>query len=236
MIPLQFEKVLKEGGISLDGGKGEMLERFVSELLEWNSKINLISRKDTENVWEGHILHSLVPLLMFDIPQGVKVLDLGTGGGLPGIPMAIVHGGMEVTLLDSIAKKMAAVEGMAKGLGMSGISVVTGRAEEVGRKPPFRSAFDMVVARAVAPLADLVRWSRPFLRRRRELSPTAMRGAKTQFGFPYLLTLKGGDLETEVREARVKGGPCTITVIDILFRSSSALPFEGKKVILVEFP
>jgi 16S rRNA (guanine527-N7)-methyltransferase len=236
MIPLQFEKVLKEGGISLDGSRGELLERFVGELLEWNLKINLISRKDTENVWEGHILHSLVPLLMFEIPRGVKVLDLGTGGGLPGIPMAIVHGGMNLTLLDSIAKKMVALEAMVQSLHLEGVSVVTGRAEEVGRKPGFRSSYDMVVARAVAPLSELVRWSRPFLRARGDLATTSLRGEKTLFRFPYLLTLKGGDLEGEVKEARVKGGPCTITVLDILFRSSSAFPFAGKKVVLVEFP
>src|SRR5512147_380996 len=109
MIPIEIEKTLRENGLNLEDGRGELLERYVALLLEWNGKINLISRKG-ENVWESHILHSLAPLMQLKLPPGLRVLDLGTGGGLPGIPMAILHGEMEVTLLDSIGKKIKAVE------------------------------------------------------------------------------------------------------------------------------
>ena len=236
--PVEFESIIRKNGLILDESKSELLGGYVEMLLEWNKRINLVSRKDIENIWLGHLLHCLSPIFMLDIPHGTVALDLGTGGGLPGIPLAIVHGGLRLTLLDSIRKKTAAVEDMVRALGLDSIGVVTARAEEGGISTELSGSFDFVVARAVAPLAELVRWSRPFLRKR-EIAPLRRRtfrgGAKNEFSFPYLLALKGGDLEAEKREAVVKARPLAITEIDLTFQGSDLLDFVDKKLVIVEF-
>jgi len=238
-LPVEFELMLRKNGLSLDQSKGELLGSYVEMLLEWNRKINLISRRDVKNIWQGHLLHCLSPLFMLDIPDGTMVLDLGTGGGLPGIPLAIVHGGLKMTLLDSIRKKTAAVEAIVKALDLGSIRVVTARAEEAGSSKEMKGSYDFVVARAVAPLTELVRWSRPFLRKR-EITPVHRRvlvgGVKNEFSFPYLLALKGGDLEAEKRQAAIKAKASTITEINLVFQGSELLDFVDKKLIIVEFP
>jgi 16S rRNA (guanine527-N7)-methyltransferase len=210
----------------------------VELLLEWNKKINLVSRKDTDSIWTSHLMHCLSPLFVLDIPDGVRLLDLGTGGGLPGIPLGIVHGGLHVTLLDSIQKKTRVVESMIQTLGLKSIDVCSLRAEEAGRMDKFAGSYDAVVARAVASLADLVQWSRPFLRkcnvpaaRRRHMSV----GAKSEFSFPYLLVLKGGDLEREKRDVLMRGRALTITEIELIFQGSENLSLVDKKLIVAEF-
>jgi 16S rRNA (guanine527-N7)-methyltransferase len=236
--PVEFDAILRKNGITLTENQNDSLQLYVALLLEWNSRINLISRRDQENVWTSHILHCLAPLMLLKIPSGAEVLDIGTGGGLPGIPLRIVHGEMNVTLLDSIHKKTAAVDEMVKRLDISGVRVLTGRAEEVGRLPAHTGSYDAVVARAVAPLVDLVRWSRPFLRRRgmaaKRLHPVA--GERKEFAFPYLLALKGGELEKEIRDVRMRFGDVAITEIALVFPGSEALDLMGKKMIVVEFP
>lgn len=130
------------------------LSAYVDLLLTWNSKINLISRKDEEQIWVHHILHSLMLFHLHKIEQGNKVLDVGTGGGLPGIPLAIVYPETNFILIDSIAKKCKAVSNMTETLGLQNVEVWNGRAEEY----PL-SNFNHIVTRAVAPAEKLVRWT-----------------------------------------------------------------------------
>jgi 16S rRNA (guanine527-N7)-methyltransferase len=107
---LRVRQICLRNGLEISDPQLELLNRFVHGLLEWNRAINVISRKDEENVWYGHILHCLTMLFLLEIPERAKVLDLGSGGGLPGIPIAIVRPDLEITLLDSIAKKTKVME------------------------------------------------------------------------------------------------------------------------------
>ncbi len=234
--PPSIEVLCRNNGVHLDDLSRERLSAYVEQLLAWNKKINLVSRKDEENIWESHIVHSLSPLFVLDIPSGIRVLDLGSGGGLPGIPLAIVHGGIEVTLLDSIRKKTVAVEEIVRSLGLEGVAVVNGRAEEVCRRVSLKGSFEVVIARAVAPLVDLVRWSWPFLAVRPRAgvaSEKVSKGDKTVIDLPYLLALKGGDLEREIREAKLKTGVRRISELRLVFPGSEALGLEDKKAVVV---
>jgi 16S rRNA (guanine527-N7)-methyltransferase len=154
---------------------------------EWNEKINVISRKDIDGLYEKHILHSLAIAAAFEFPAEAQVIDLGTGGGFPGIPLAIFFPQVKFHLVDSIAKKLKVVEAVAEGTGLKNITVQHARVEEIKNRK-----FDYVVSRAVAPLKDLWRWSRPVLKTK-PLSPEAPG--------PGLICLKGGDLAAEIQES-----------------------------------
>jgi 16S rRNA (guanine527-N7)-methyltransferase len=238
-IPLHIEQIFRLNRLVLDKLKKDQLEAYVSLLMEWNQRINLISRRDAENIWESHILHAVSPFFVLEIPSGVKLLDLGSGGGLPGIPMAIVHGGLKVTLLDSIQKKTHALQQIVERLSLPDVQIAQGRAEELRKSKPFAASFDAVIARAVAPLADLVKWSRPFLCKR-AITATRLKvcpaGSKSDLSFPYLLALKGGDLEREIRAAVAHTKGVTITALTLVFPGSESLGLVDKKLVVVEYP
>lgn len=149
---------------------------------EWNQKINVISRKDIENLYEHHILHSMAIARIVRFLPGSSVLDLGTGGGLPGIPLAILFPESHFMLIDGTLKKITVVNAIVESLQLTNVIAQHIRAEEVRRQ------FDFVVCRAVAPLDKLFAWSRPLLlRQHRHALPNG------------LITLKGGDLRTELK-------------------------------------
>lgn len=226
--PVALRTICTKNALHLSDGQLALLTGYVERLLEWNKKINLISRRDVENVWFSHILHSIALLFFVDIPQEWRILDMGSGGGLPGIPLAIVRPDLRVTLLDSIRKKTMATDEIAQFLQLKNISVRTGRAEELAGGKGF-DPFDMVVARAVASLEDLARWSRPLVRTgHRQIA------AGEKSGAPHLLALKGGDLAGEIERARKIGG-IAITVIQMTFEGSLELNLEDKKLVLVHF-
>jgi 16S rRNA (guanine527-N7)-methyltransferase len=167
---------------------------------EWNDKINVISRKDIDGLYEKHVLHSLVIAAAFDFTPGMEVIDIGTGGGFPGIPLAIFFPGTKFHLVDSIGKKLKVVEAVREAAGLSNITTQHGRAEEIKNRK-----FDVAVSRAVAPLKELWTWSRPLLRkpRQRPLPPED----ESPASLPHpsgLICLKGGDLAAEIAESGVR--------------------------------
>lgn len=154
---------------------------------EWNEKINVISRKDIDSLYEKHVLHSLAIAAVAELPAGMQVVDLGTGGGFPGIPLAIFFPEVKFHLVDSIGKKLKVVEAVAEGLGLENVTVQHTRVEDIKNRK-----FDLVVSRAVAPLKDLWRWSKPLIKKPSAGGPTG------------LICLKGGDLAAEISESGVR--------------------------------
>jgi 16S rRNA (guanine527-N7)-methyltransferase len=157
---------------------------------EWNEKINVISRKDIDNFYEHHVLHSLAIATQFDFDNGFEILDIGTGGGFPGIPLAIFYPGVNFHLADSINKKLKVAGEVANAIGLANITTQHTRAEEIKNKK-----FDVVVSRAVAPLKDLWHWGRPLLKKKPIDQPKKLSG---------LICLKGGDLSNEIAESRLR--------------------------------
>lgn len=160
---------------------------------DWNSKINVISRKDIDNLYEHHVLHSLAIAKFLPFQPGTTILDVGTGGGFPGIPLAILFPEGQFLLIDSIGKKIKVASEIAKALGLTNVVCKQERAEEEKQK------FDFIVSRAVMPMPDLVKLVR------KNISPTHRNAIPNG-----LIVLKGGDLKEELRpfkEAEII--PCT---------------------------
>lgn len=155
---------------------------------DWNSKINVISRKDIESLYEKHVLHSLAIATLADFQPGMQVIDIGTGGGFPGIPLAIFYPEVQFHLVDSIAKKLKVVTSVAESIGLKNVTTQHTRAEDIVNRK-----FDFSVSRAVAPLKDLWRWSKPLIKKTAN-SPIPN----------GLICLKGGDLTQEIFESGVK--------------------------------
>ncbi|MFN5335211.1 MAG: 16S rRNA (guanine(527)-N(7))-methyltransferase RsmG, partial [Bacteroidota bacterium] len=158
---------------------------------EWNEKINVISRKDIDSLYEKHILHSLSIAAIFQFEKGTRIVDLGTGGGFPGIPLAIFFPDVEFLLTDSIGKKLKVVEAVAEGIGLTNVKVRHTRTEEIRDQK-----FDFVVSRAVAPLRELWQWSLPILKAKGQGIPASLNEEKIYGG---LICLKGGDLTEEIK-------------------------------------
>ena len=175
---------------------------------DWNSKINVISRKDIGNLYEHHVLHSLGIAKVINFKPGTTVMDLGCGGGFPGIPLAILFPEVKFHLVDSIGKKIRVCNEVIAGTGLSNVTTRHCRAEEE------KSQFDFVVSRAVMPLADLVKLVRKNIRKEQH---NALPNG--------LICLKGGELEHEAMPFKHQ---VMITELKDYFTEEF---FETKKVV-----
>lgn len=177
---------------------------------DWNSKINVISRKDITNLYEHHVLHSLGIAKYYRFVSGTRVMDLGTGGGFPGIPLAILFPEVHFHLVDSIGKKIRVATEVAQAIGLENVSLRHCRAEEE------KQQFDFVVSRAVMPLTDLLKIIRKNITsEQRNVLPNG------------LICLKGGELEKETMPVRHK---VDIFALNTVFSEEF---FETKKVVYV---
>jgi 16S rRNA (guanine527-N7)-methyltransferase len=190
--PSQLEIVLQYFS-DFSGDEVRQLTALDDLYNEWNGRINVISRKDIGSLYEKHILHSLAIAAAFDFQPDMEVIDIGTGGGLPGIPLAILFPHTKFHLVDSIGKKIKVAGAISTAIGLTNVTTAHIRAEEIkGRK------FDVAVSRAVAPLNDLWTWSRPLLRKSRPLPAEALAKAGSNPTPSGLICLKGGDLAAEI--------------------------------------
>lgn len=158
---------------------------------EWNEKINVISRKDVSNFYTNHVLHSLAVAVKFEFKKDMQVMDLGAGGGFPGLPLAIFFPETHFHLVDSINKKLNVVNEIAATIGLGNLTTQHSRAEDIKNRQ-----FDVVVSRAVAPLKDLWQWSKPLIKKNKTAA-----GTDNPNG---LICLKGGDLAKEIFESGCK--------------------------------
>ena len=212
------------------------LESYVTKLLKWNHAINLISRKDTDKIWTHHILSSISFLFMFEFRQKSSVLDIGTGGGLPGIPLSILCPEQRFTLIDSIQKKINAVQDIIEDLTLENVSTMCARAEELSKNKKFQCKFDYVIARSVAPAKKLLEWSKPFLISQKE-SPLTQESNKTQrkiIPAGSIILFKGGNLQSEIEEARIRHSPRSIQIFPIAINGINPMELFEKKVITIQ--
>ncbi len=188
----------------------KQFERLQELYLFWNAQINVISRKDTDDFYERHVLHSLGIAKIMEFTPGSSVLDIGTGGGFPGIPLAILFPEVQFHLVDSIGKKIKVVQEVAQALELQNVRATHARAEEI------KESFDFIVSRAVTAMPGFLPWTKgKFSKTNKNPLPNG------------ILYLKGGDLKEEM--APVKQ-PYTIHSLQTIFAGAF---FETKAVVYV---
>ncbi len=188
----------------------EQMAQLYPLYADWNSKINVISRKDIDNLYVHHILHSLGIAKVVKFREGTRIMDVGTGGGLPGIPLAIMFPECKFHLVDSIGKKIRVAHEIANALGLENVTLRHCRAEEE------KDEFDFVVTRGVMPLVDLVKAIRKNIGREQKNSISN-----------GILALKGGELGSEIAPMK---NICTTWDLKDFFKEEF---FETKKVVHV---
>ncbi len=194
----------------LSEGQLSQFAQLDSLYREWNEQINVISRKDIDLLYERHILHSLGIAKVMSFKPGTRVMDIGTGGGFPGIPLAILFPETTFLLIDSIGKKIKVVEEVAQAIGLTNLTAVHGRAEEVDEK------FHFIVSRAVTRLKPFFGWTK------NKYSAEQFNDLKNG-----ILYLKGGDLDEEIKELNK---PVQLFNLSDFFQEEF---FETKKVLYV---
>lgn len=190
----------------------DQLGRFSELFIEWNTKVNCISRKDVDHIVERHILHSLSIAKLIDFKPGTRILDIGTGGGFPGIPLAIFFPKVDFVLVDSIGKKIKVVNDIADQLSLKNVIGIHTRAENV------KGSFDFIVSRAVTRLVQFLPWTR------NKISTKQKNSLKNG-----ILYLKGGDLTEELAETKRKH---VLYPISDYFKEAF---FETKKIVYIPF-
>ena len=186
--------------------KIEQFDALLNIYQGWNEKVNLISRKDMDHFYERHVLHSLSIARFIEFKEEDEVLDIGTGGGFPGIPLAILFPETRFTLVDSIGKKIKIVDAVVGTLELKNVKTINARVETLNQK------FDFIVSRATAPMAELIKWSIPLLRKRSGSG---------------LLALKGGDLSSELQSISQR---LQVKEISTYFEEEF---FETKKIVFL---
>ena len=168
---------------NLSDQQREQFVKLESLYQDWNLKINVVSRKDIDELYLRHVLHSLGIAKVMDFQAGAYVLDVGTGGGFPGIPLAILFPETQFTLVDAIGKKIRVVNEVVSGLGLKNVKTYHSRVEDL------KGNFDFIVSRAVAAMPTFVHWTRGKIKK------------KSSHALPNgILYLKGGDLSEELKD------------------------------------
>ncbi len=203
--------VLEENAIVMTDTRAGLLAAYVDLLREWNSRINLVSRKSIDTVYREHILHCLAPQAIRALRDARRIVDAGTGGGLPGIPLAIMFPEKQFTLVDSIMKKCRAVQDMVETLRLPNVDVQCARVEEL----PLRSWADAVLFRAVARLDLITDWAIPIL---------AHKG--------IIVAWKGGDVSSEIASVKKKKEVPSVRALPLEIKGETFF-MDAKKLLCV---
>lgn len=209
-------KIIKKYFPNISEEQNRQFKLLAEKFAEYNLQVNMISRKDVENLEERHILHSLAIARLISFKAQTRILDIGTGGGFPGLPLAIMFPDCKFYLVDSIGKKIKIVSQLIDDLGLKNVEAINARAETLTIQ------VDFVVSRAVAPLSDLYKWGRKLIARDKYNDLTN--------GF---VLLKGGNLTEEKNEFKImmpKGVKIREIPLDTYFKEPF---FETKKIIYV---
>ncbi|MCF8243462.1 MAG: 16S rRNA (guanine(527)-N(7))-methyltransferase RsmG [Melioribacteraceae bacterium] len=214
----ELKKFFWENSLNPDLYQIERLAHFASLVKEMNEKVNLISRRDANKIIENHVFQSA--LISEYLPEKINYfLDIGTGGGFPGIPLAITRPLMRGVLADSTTKKVDAVKTFVDKLKLSNIKVENDRVESDEFKERYAKRFDLVVSRATVPLIILFRYSIPLLKER-----------------GFLISIKGGNLEEEYKTAELKYKAYIkkSTIFELAYKPTNTRNEKGKKLVLIE--
>ena len=228
-IRTQFDLIARKYIPNITDAQVAQLAQYSDLLMEWNEKINLVSRRDQENIWKHHIIGSILFLAQYQLESPFTMLDIGTGGGLPGIALAILFPESRFTLIDSIQKKIMVVSDIIERLGLKNARAICIRAEDLARDTKEAKKYDYAMARAVAPIFDIIKWGKPFIKPPGGAIPTEPvkiipRG--------NIIMLKGGDLTAEKESAEIKFKPRKI--LDLPLQFIVEIPeITDKKVIVV---
>lgn len=214
----EFWTILSANGIILDAEQLKQIERYVGELKYWNEKVNLVSRKDIDNLLENHILHSLSILKYVEIPKKATCLDVGTGGGLPGIPIKIARPDVKMILLDSIAKKIKTTSMLSKHTELRNIEAKCARAEEFAKDKNNWASFDVVFSRGVAKVHTVVAWVKNLLKSNGKI-----------------ILFKGGNLIQEIEETKKMFSNIEINEILLEMVGYDKFKKDEKKVVICKF-
>jgi len=241
MSPAQAGELFRANGYDVPADRVEALLEYERLLLDWNSKINLVSRRDTSDFFIRHIVGSISFLFIYSLAEKTTLLDVGTGGGLPGVPLAILHPGIRVTMVDSIQKKVKAVDAIIRDLRLENAGVECARVEELSSRPVRPGGrpgkFDYIVARAVSSSARILGWCGPMLARGGRHTPGAeghpgTPGRRTAIPEGSFILLKGGDLTAELASVGEAAGGASVSVRALEVAGSGDLLTE-KKVIII---
>jgi 16S rRNA (guanine527-N7)-methyltransferase len=215
---LQLKKIFWDNDIHPDEYQLQKLAKYADLVVKKNQTINLISRKDEKNIVENHIFISA--FLSEYLPDKInRFLDIGTGGGFPGIPLSIVNPMMKGVLVDSIKKKTDAVSEFINTLKLGKLKVINSRVESSEFKEKYSKKFDLIVSRATVPLIILFRYSLPLIKDK-----------------AYIMALKGGDLTEEFKIAETKYGAYIKkhTIFELAYKPSNLRNEKDKKLVLLE--
>lgn len=200
MNPEEFKEALAQEGIQLDERQLEQYARYLELLVEWNEKMNLTAITEAEEVYLKHFYDSLTLGLHVDLErEGLTLCDVGAGAGFPSIPLKIAFPNIQVTIVDSLAKRITFLEELVKELGLEGVSLYHDRAETFGQNKQFRAQFDVVTARAVARMSVLAELCLPLAKKGGYFA--AMKAASTEAELTdaqKALATLGGELEQDV--------------------------------------
>lgn len=215
---LQLKKIFWENDVHPDEYQLERMARYADLVVNKNQTVNLISRKDEDQIIENHIFISA--LISEFMPEKVtSFLDIGTGGGFPGIPLSIIRPMMRGVLVDSTSKKIDAVSEFIKTLKLSKLKAENSRVEDDAFKVKYAKKFDLIVSRATVPLVILFRYALPLIKDK-----------------AYIMAIKGGDLTKEFKTAETKYGAYIKkhTIIELAYKPSNGRNEKDKKLVLLE--
>jgi len=213
---IEFWTLCSANNIELDKLQMENIRRFHQEVIYWNEKVNIISRKDIDNLLDRHILHSLSIMKYVNIPPKARIIDVGTGGGFPGTPLKIANPDIFITLVDSIAKKLKIANMIAQHTGLRNIEAKAQRIEELAKNANYQQKFDFVVSRATASAVKIYSWTHNLLK------PTGQ-----------IILWKGGDLTNEIDELNDFDKNLNIKVINIDLFGYDFFKKEDKKFLII---
>ena len=217
--PTEVRQICLDNGLIIPDPQWQLLEDWADLLLNYNQEINLISRKETNLLWEKQILHCLSLPILRQISKGLEICDFGTGGGLPGVILAIIRPDLQVTLVDSRQKKVSVVHKIVSDLGLSNVQVIYGRGELLGKQAEWNQRFSIITARAVAPMIDLLQWT------------MALRKPKSTIHI-----LKGGEIQDEINALTLKFEGIRFSNTLIVLKGYEKFKQNKKYIISIKFP